>query len=387
VVREPDVPAGQNRPGAVRPGFWTRSWPDDPLLWPFAATGAAMNACLWWMDRETYPPTQRDGSNLAWTTPNRIALELATLRLRDFSRGAAGFPALICAPYALHRALMTDFAAGHSIVAALQRGGVDSLFLTDWRSASPDMRFLSIDNYLADLNVAIDEIGPPLDLIGLCQGGWMSLLYAARFPEKVRRLVLVGAPVDISVESELSQTVAQAATGAFEGLVTSGGGLARGADLLRLWRANPDIETVLQRSLSAEDADAQALRERFACWHTETLDLPGVFYLEAVEKIFKENRLAKGTFVALGREVQLSRLTTPVFLLAGSNDEIVPQAQAMATASLLGTPPALIAREIASSTHLGLFIGATTLSVAWPRIAKWLSREEPARIATQAASG
>jgi len=100
-----------------------------------------MNACLWWMDRETYPPTQRDGSNLAWTTPNRIALELATLRLRDFSRGAAGFPALICAPYALHRALMTDFAAGHSIVAALQRGGVDSLFLTDWRSASPDMRF------------------------------------------------------------------------------------------------------------------------------------------------------------------------------------------------------------------------------------------------------
>jgi poly(3-hydroxyalkanoate) synthetase len=346
-----------------------------------------MNAYLWWMDRETDPPAQGDASNLAWTTPNRIALELATLRLRDFSRGAAGFPALICAPYALHRALMTDFAAGHSIVAALQRGGVDSLFLTDWRSASPDMRFLSIDNYLADLNVVIDEIGPPLDLIGLCQGGWMSLLYAARFPEKVRRLVLVGAPVDVSVESELSQTVAQAATGAFEGLVTSGGGLARGADLLRLWRANPDIETVLQRSLSAEDADAQALRERFACWHTETLDLPGVFYLEAVEKIFKQNRLAKGTFVALGREVQLSRLTTPVFLLAGSNDEIVPQAQAMATASLLGTPPALIVREIAPSTHLGLFIGATTLGVAWPRIAKWLSREEPARIATQAASG
>lgn len=337
------------------------------------------------MDRD--PPAQCDASSLAWTTPNTVALELATFRLRDFSRRANGPAALICAPYALHRALIADFAPGHSIVEALQRGGVDRLFLTDWRSASSDMRYLAIDNYLADLNVAIDGIGPPLDLIGLCQGGWMSLLYAARFPEKVRRLVLVGTPVDVSIESELSHMVTYAATGLFEGLVSSGGGVARGADLLRLWRGNPDMEMALQQSLPPEDADAQALRERFARWHTETLDLPGVFYLEAVEKIFRENRLAKGTFIALGRQVQLAELNIPVFLLAGSNDEIVPQAQALATARLLGTPPALIASDVAPSTHLGLFIGRTTLAVAWPHIARWLSPEEPARISTQAAAG
>jgi len=375
---EPNLTSERNRPGGA--------WSDDPLLWPFAATRIAMDACLWWMDREIDPPDRRDASSLAWTTPNRVALELATFRLRDFSRGASGPPALICAPYALHRALIADFAPGHSIVEALQRGGVDRLFLTDWRPASSDMRFLSIDNYLADLNVAVDAIGPPLDLIGLCQGGWMSLLYAARFPEKVRRLVLVGAPVDVSVESELSQMVAHAATGVFEGLVSGGGGLVRGADLIRLWRANPDIEIVLQRELSGEDADAQALRKRFARWHTETLDLPGMFYLEAVEKIFRENRLAKGGFVALGREVQLEKLNIPVFLMAGSNDEVVPQAQAMATARLLGTPPAFIASEIAPCTHLGLFVGRTTLADAWPRIAAWLTSEGPAKISARAAS-
>ncbi len=342
-----------------------------------------MNACLWWMDRD--PLAQRDASHLAWTTSNRVALELATFSLRDFSREEDGTPALICAPYALHRALIADFARNHSVVEALQRGGVDRLFLTDWRSASSDMRYLAIDNYLADLNVAIDEIGPPLDLIGLCQGGWMSLLYATRFPEKVRRLVLVGAPVDVSVESELSDMVARAATGAFEAVVTSGGGLARGADLIGLWRSNPDMEIALQRSLG-DDADAQGLRERFARWHADTLDLPGEFYLETVEKIFRENRLANGRFVALGRELRLARLTAPVFLLAGSSDEIVPQAQALATASLLGTPPALIAREIVESTHLGLFMGARTLSTAWPRIAKWLSSEELAKMAPRAAS-
>ena len=48
----------------------------------------------------------------------------------------------------------------------------------------------SIDTYLADLNVVVDHLGGAVDLIGLCQGGWLSLMYAARFPAKVRRLVL-----------------------------------------------------------------------------------------------------------------------------------------------------------------------------------------------------
>ncbi len=200
MAREPAVPAEQNGPN--------KSWPDDPMLWPLAATRLAVDTCLWWMERDRRD--QRDASSLPWTTPNAIALELATFRLRDFSRQQDGCPALICSPYALHRSQIADFAPGHSIVEALQRGGVNRLYLTDWRSASSDMRHLSIDNYLADLNVAVDEIGPPLDLIGLCQGGWMSLLYAARFPDKVRRLVLVGTPVDVSVESELSRMVARA---------------------------------------------------------------------------------------------------------------------------------------------------------------------------------
>jgi pimeloyl-ACP methyl ester carboxylesterase len=49
---------------------------------------------------------------------------------------------------------------------------------------NPGDTLLSIDSYLADLNIAVDELGPPVDLIGLCQGGWLALVYAARFPKK-----------------------------------------------------------------------------------------------------------------------------------------------------------------------------------------------------------
>ena len=47
-------------------------------------------------------------------------------------------------------------------------------------------------------------------------------------------------------------------------------------------------------------------------------------------------------------------------------------AQALATAHLLGTPPAFVAAASEPSNHLGLFMGAQTHAHAWPRIAEWL---------------
>ena len=130
-----------------------------------------------------------------WVTPHRIALQLKTVRLRDFATSSNGPACLLCTPFALHGSTLSDLAAGHSLVTALRDAGVTNLFATDWHSASSDMRFLGIDDYLAELNVLVDEIGAPIDLIGLCQGGWMALVYAARFPSKVRKLVPAAAPV------------------------------------------------------------------------------------------------------------------------------------------------------------------------------------------------
>ncbi|MFT4121733.1 alpha/beta fold hydrolase [Bradyrhizobium sp.] len=344
--------------------------PDDPLLWPYAAARLAVDACFWWLRAV---PAEEGDSSLPWTTPGAVALELATMRLRDCARGRSGQPALVCAPYALHRAQIADFAPGHSVVQSLQDGGIDRVYLTDWRSASPDMRHLSIDSYLGDLNVAVDEIGAPVDLVGLCQGGWLSLLYAARFPAKVRRLVLVGAPVDLTIESGLSRLVRNAPELVYEQLVARGGGNVSGKEMLHLWSRPPghdDIAAALQRSLA--DEEGAALLARFDRWNAETLNLPGAYYLQVVNWIFRENRIAAGSFVALGRNIRLSDVNAPVLLLAGLDDDVVPAAQAFAIAGQLGTPPAFVAAASEPCNHLGLFMGAKTHSHAWPRIAAWL---------------
>src|SRR5262245_15440487 len=249
------------REGPNKPDEASRdaSSPHDPMSWPVAAMKFATDAMFWWLDQGARREPASDKPELPWTTPNKVALELSTMRLRDFSQGDSGQPVLICGPYALHSTLIADFAPGHSIVERLQQSGLDRIYLTDWRSASPDMRYLAIDQYLADLNVAVDEIGAPIDLIGLCQGGWLSLVYAARFPEKVRRLVLAGAPVDAAVDSGLVRLVGSAPQTAFEALVESGGGIVKGAHILRFWSQASDTAAVLQRNLSEEAATDQEL--------------------------------------------------------------------------------------------------------------------------------
>jgi poly(3-hydroxyalkanoate) synthetase len=314
-----------------------------------------------------------------WTTPHRLRLELATMVLRDFSADEKGVAALICAPFALHFATIADFAAGHSVVEALRGGGIGQIQVTDWRSAGPDMRFLSIDNYLADLNVAVDDLGPPVDLIGLCQGGWMALAYAARFPHKVRRLVLAGAPVDIAAgESQLSKMTVQLPLAAFEEFVGSQGGRVLGRRVLQIWGTAliaDDARRVLQLPAGDDSLEPKALEARFREWYDLTVDLPGAYYLQVVSWLYQQNRLATGKFVALGRRIDLGALRHPIFLLGAEDDEVVAPEQLFATAKRVGTPNERIETLTEPCGHLALFLGAETISRAWPRIARWLGEE------------
>lgn len=314
-------------------------------------------------------------------TPSRISLELKTVRLRDFSIVEGGVPTLLCTPLALHGSTVADLATGHSLVAALRNAGAERLFMTDWRSAGTDMRFLGIDDYLADLNVLVDEIGGLADLVGLCQGGWLSLVYAARFPTKVRKLVMAGTPVDIAAaQSELSAVAVTTPMSVFQGLVDLGDGRIIGRRVARFWgNDSVDANDMLRSLQTLEPAGSPAflrLEAVFRTWNAWTIDVPGNYYLEVTEKLYKRNEFARGSFVALGQKIDLSRLRIPMYLLVGSADEVVAPEQLLAVKRLVGTRPEQLRDAIAPSDHLGLFMGKATLEDYWPAIVRWLKAPE-----------
>jgi poly(3-hydroxyalkanoate) synthetase len=355
------------------------------LLWPalVAAEAARLTSHLA-QDLAGFvgEPLQGPSSgSLRWTTANIVALELPTMRLRDFSIDAKDAPTLICGPFALHGANIADFAHQHSLVEALLAAGIGHLLLTDWRSATAEMRFFSIDTYLADLNVAVDHMGGNVDLIGICQGGWMALIYAGRFPQKVRRLVIAGAPVDLAVDSAISIAAKTVPLSVFEDLVALGESRLLGQRMLGLWGwrelDSAAIQEILQLPGDEESRLAQAREARFRVWNATTVDLPGTYYLEVVQWIFRENRLAEGRFVALGKRIDLSAIHQPIFLLAAREDEFVAPDQVLSTARLVGTADRDRREAVVAGSHVSLFMGQRTLTDTWRRIAGWLNARLP----------
>jgi len=102
--------------------------------------------------------------------------------------------------------------------------------------------------------------------------------------------------------------------------------------------------------------------------------LPGSLYLQAVQQLFKENRLARGEFVGLDRRLSLKDITCPVYLLAGDADDITPKEQVFDAEKYLGTRKEQIVETLAPGGHIGLFMGTETLAQTWPAIAEWIGR-------------
>ena len=132
------------------------------------------------------------------------------------------------------------------------------------------------------------------------------------------------------------------------------------------------METVLQNPPNTASGRRRELADRYRQWYGETVNLPGAFYLQVVKWLFKENQIAEGCFVALGKRVDLMSIRAPIFLLAAGNDEIVPAGQLFATARLVGTPAEHLVKMTEPCGHLSLFLGAVVLHDAWRNIARWL---------------
>jgi poly(3-hydroxybutyrate) depolymerase len=155
----------------------------------------------------------------------------------------------------------------------------------------------------------------------------------------------------------------------FEGLVRSGDGLILGQRALDLWGVvSPDPAAAAEVLQVGQNA-LEDLFERYRQWHQWTVNLPGSFYLEVVEHLFRRNELARGEFRALGQVADLSSVKAPLFLLAGAHDEVTPPAQLLAARRLVGTPARRIRTAVAPCGHLSLFMGKRTLGQEWRQIA------------------
>ena len=142
--------------------------------------------------------------------------------------------------------------------------------------------------------------------------------------------MLAGAPIDTDAgNGPIKRMVHASPMSFYEELVALGGGLMKGKFMLQGWKNMHPEQHYFQDHIDLyehiDDPVYLAKEETFESWYENPIDLPGRWYLQVIKQLFKENRLAKGTFVGLGRRLNLKDITCPVYLLAGEADDITTQ--------------------------------------------------------------
>ena len=321
------------------------------------------------------------GPATSFATANTVALDLKTMRLRDYSTEGSSIPIIVHAPFAGHDSVIADFHERQSLMGCLKQRAGGRLFLTDWKSATPETRDFGIDEYLAELLVAVDYAGGRAHLVGLCQGGWACAMLAARFPDKVASLVLAGAPLDLSAGDGAIKKAVQTLPQAFyEQLVTLGGGTLRGTTMLQGFKNMHPFEQYVEKYIHlyehVNEPDFRERIERFAGWFEHPIDLPGRWYLQVVRELFHDNRFFDGSFVGLGQALSVADIGCPVYLLAGKDDDITPSIQVHNARGRISTPPDGIESKTVRGGHVGLFMSHRTVGDTWPGIAEWIRRND-----------
>jgi poly(3-hydroxybutyrate) depolymerase len=310
-----------------------------------------------------------------WASPNEVMWESRLARLRDFSQGSRKrvVPTLSLPPQAGHHSCIVDYIPEQSQMRAIRAAGLEREYAIEWLGATKETKDVTIEDYLAVIDRAVDDLGGKVNLIGNCQGGWLGTMWAALNPERVNTLIVGGAPIDTHAgDSAVKKYKHVLAPGnniaLYKALVKAGGGLLPGPVMLIGFIAMaPQNEVGKQLGLLAHLDDPEYLERyrEFEDWYRYTVSLPGKVYLWAIEHLFLNNGLLSGDLEIGGQLVDVGKIKCPVYLLGGSHDHITPAPQVFALADHVGTPPEDIVKLTVPGGHIGLFIGHESLREYW----------------------
>jgi polyhydroxyalkanoate synthase len=292
-------------------------------------------------------------------------------------------PLLIC--YALvNRPYMMDLQADRSLIRGLLQRGVD-VYLIDWGYPDGADRYLALEDYvLRYLPHCVDFVRKAseqerINLLGVCQGGTMSLCYAALHPQRLRNLITMVTPVDFHTPENLLSKWAKyvdvdalvATTGNISGDALNGLFLS-----LMPFRLNSQKYVDLLDQLNDPHAGAAALENflRMEKWIFDSPDQAGEMFRQFLQLFIKENRLVNGGLEVGGRKVDLKQVTMPLLNIYALQDHLVPPSASKPLQQLVGG--ADYSTHEFQGGHIGIYVSGTAQRQIPERIAGWLRERD-----------
>lgn len=284
-------------------------------------------------------------------------------------------PLVIC--YALvNRPYMMDLQQDRSLIRGLLQRGLD-VWLIDWGYPDGADRYLGIEDYvLGYLPHCVDHVrkstgAAQVNVLGVCQGGTLSLCYASLFTESVRNLVTMVTPVDFRTpENLLTKWTEHLDVDA----LTATTGNMPGEMLNALFLSLMPFRLTSQKYVDLLDHidDPRALENflRMEKWIFDSPDQPGEMFRQCMTWLVKENRLVKGTLDIGGRRVDLRQITMPLFNVYATQDHLVPPSASTPLAKMTGTND--YSSYAFPGGHIGIYVSGSAQKEVPTRVTDWL---------------
>jgi poly(3-hydroxybutyrate) depolymerase len=296
------------------------------------------------------------------------------------------------------RVLLVAPMSGH--FATLLTGTVRTLlpdhdvYITDWHNA----RDVPVEHGPFGLDEMVDHVigflqvlGPRAHLVAICQPCVPALAAVAVLAEdrnilQPASMTLAAGPVDVDVSPTAVNALARAVPPSWfrETAVTAvppphaGAGRLVYPGFLQLTgfvAMNPqrhlDAHVSLYEALVAGDRGRVRATREFYDEYLAVADLPAEIYLDTIEQIFRDNRLARGTLTWQGRPVHPERITrTGLLTIEGEHDDICGPGQTMAAHELCTRVPAYRRRHHLQPGvgHFGVFSGRRWEGQVYPAV-------------------
>jgi polyhydroxyalkanoate synthase len=273
---------------------------------------------------------------------------------------------LVNTPYIL------DIHRRYSMVRELLDLGCD-VYVIDWGFCDISDRYLTLEDYICVyLHRCVQYVkrqNQQVHLVGVCQGGTLSLCYAAWQTDQLTSLTTMITPVDFAghdtllnlwtadlaiSDQQLAQTFA----------------LMPGNLLNALFGLLKPYANRHQKYLSLLKHNETAVLELFLSmeyWLNQSPNLAGSAWAEFIEHFYRKNCLVEGGFTLNNKAIALNNITVPVLNITALHDHIVAADSSMALSKYI--QPIQLCQLSFPVGHIGIYTSKKSTGKLAPAIA------------------
>lgn len=286
-------------------------------------------------------------------------------------------PVPLLVTYALvNRPTMLDLQEDKSLIRNLLKEGMD-IYLIDWGYPDRSDRYLTLEDYIDGyIGDAVDFIRKrhkleKINMLGICQGGTFSCVYAALNPDRVQNLIATVTPIEFDINDGLLNVWSRS----FDvDLMVDALGNVPGESMNQAYNMLIPFSLTVQKYIDMVDVftDREKLTNflRMEKWIFDSPDQAGEAFRQFIKEFYQKNSLVKGTFVLGGRQVKLSSIDMPLMVVYGEYDHLVPPSSTKPLYDLVSSKEKKILGYPVG--HIGLYVSGKTQKTLAPTIAKWI---------------